>query len=244
MALITARGLRKTYWSDGADVRALDGFDLDVEAGSFVAVMGPSGSGKSTLLHMLGALDVPDAGEVTFDGRELSALSRTELAHVRRKQVGFVFQFFNLVPVLTVEENVGLPLVLDGVAETKAANRVGKILDTVGLDPQRTKLPAQLSGGEQQRAAVARAVINDPVLLLADEPTGNLDRRSGADVMSLLRSLNEKGQTLVVVTHDPTVAGFAPRVVFMRDGKLVDEMNQKGTGNPSRVLARLTALES
>jgi putative ABC transport system ATP-binding protein len=243
MALVTARGLRKTYRTDGANVYALDDIDLDVEEGSFVAVMGPSGSGKSTLLHMLGALDVPDGGEVTFGGRELSALSRTELAHVRRRQVGFVFQFFNLVPVLTVEENVGLPLVLDGVAEAKAANRVAKTLSTVGLDQQGKKLPAQLSGGEQQRAAVARAVINDPVLLLADEPTGNLDRRSGADVMSLLRSLNEEGQTLVVVTHDPTVAGFAPRVVFMRDGKLVDEMNQKGTGNPSRVLARLTALE-
>jgi putative ABC transport system ATP-binding protein len=243
MALIEARGLRKTYRGDGVDVRALDGVDLDVASGEFLAVMGPSGSGKSTLLHVLGALDTADEGTVVLDGRTLSGLSRAELADVRRQSVGIVFQFFNLVPVLTVCENVSLPSVLDGTSDTHASDRAGALLAQLGLNEASGKLPAQLSGGEQQRAAIARALINEPSVVLADEPTGNLDRTSGAEVMNLLREVNERGQTLVLVTHDPAVAAHARRVVFMRDGQLEDEIAVTGRGSPRAILAKLAALE-
>jgi putative ABC transport system ATP-binding protein len=229
--IVKARGLQKSYRSDGTVVRALDDVDVDIERGEFVAIMGPSGSGKSTLLHMLGALDVPDEGEVLLNGQELSKLSRSDLALVRRRHIGFVFQFFNLVPILTVEENVSFPAVLD------------EVLELLGINDKRCKLPGQLSGGEQQRAAIARALINSPDLVLADEPTGNLDRSSGADVMSLLRRLNEEGQTIVVVTHDPAVASFSRRILFMRDGRLVDETRLRKSGDTSAVLARLVKLE-
>jgi putative ABC transport system ATP-binding protein len=242
MSLIEARGLRKTYASDGTSVHALDGVDLDVDASEFVAVMGPSGSGKSTLLHMLGALDVPDAGSVLLSGRNLAELSRGALADVRRRCVGMVFQFFNLVPVLTAEENVSLPGVLDGKRDADARDRAGTLLERLGLGEIGRKLPSELSGGEQQRVAVARALINEPQLLLADEPTGNLDRRSGSELMSLLRKLHADGQTVVVVTHDPAIASFAHRVVFMRDGKLIDSMTVGGAGDPTPVLERLTAI--
>ncbi len=243
MAFIEARGLRKTYGTDGVDVRALDGIDLDVNVGEFLAVMGPSGSGKSTLLHMLGALDVPDEGTVQVDGQELSGLSRAELADVRRRRVGVVFQFFNLVPVLTVVENVSLPAVLDGVGDDAAQTRARDLLKTLALHDASGKLPSQLSGGEQQRAAIARALINEPSVVLADEPTGNLDRRSGAEVMTMLRDVHERGQTIVLVTHDPAVAAHARRVVFMRDGRLEDEITVTGRGSPKPILAKLAALE-
>jgi putative ABC transport system ATP-binding protein len=224
-------------------VRALDDVDVDIERGEFVAIMGPSGSGKSTLLHMLGALDVPDEGEVLLNGQELSKLSRSDLALVRRRHIGFVFQFFNLVPILTVEENVSFPAVLDGVRESSYRPKMDEVLELLGINDKRCKLPGQLSGGEQQRAAIARALINSPDLVLADEPTGNLDRSSGADVMSLLRRLNEEGQTIVVVTHDPAVASFSRRILFMRDGRLVDETRLRKSGDTSAVLARLVKLE-
>ena len=243
MSIIQARNVRKTYSGDGSDVHALDGVDLDVADGEFIAVMGPSGSGKSTLLHVLGALDVPDSGDIVLDGKDLAKLSRAELADVRRQSVGFVFQFFNLVPVLTIGENVALPAVLDGVGEKDAADRAQAVLASLGLESQEDKLPAQLSGGEQQRVAVARAVINSPALLLADEPTGNLDRASGADVLRLFGTLNDDGQTVVIVTHDPAVASHAARVVFMRDGRLVDETPIVDRGDPAVVLARLASLE-
>ena len=243
MALIEARGLRKTYSGDGVDVRALDGVDLDVGTGEFLAVMGPSGSGKSTLLHVLGALDVPDEGSIALDGRELSGLSRAQLADVRRKKVGVVFQFFNLVGVLTVGENVALPAVLDRSDDAAARSRAAALLDELGLGQSTDKLPSQLSGGEQQRAAIARALINDPAVVLADEPTGNLDRRSGIEVMAMLRRVNERGQTIVLVTHDPAVAAHARRVVFMRDGRLEDEIAVTGRGSPKPILAKLAALD-
>jgi putative ABC transport system ATP-binding protein len=242
MPAIAARGLRKTYKSDGAAVHALDGVDVEVAAGEFLAVMGPSGCGKSTLLHMLGALDVPDAGEIELDGKALADLPRKELALIRRRHVGFVFQFFNLVPVLTVEENVALPAALDGGGAPM--ERVDELLDTFGLSERRHMLPAQLSGGEQQRTAIGRALVNRPALILADEPTGNLDRSSGAEVMSLLRDLNDSGgQTMVIVTHDPAVASHAGRVVFMRDGRLVEDVRVAVRGDPSEVIATLTKLE-
>jgi putative ABC transport system ATP-binding protein len=243
VALIEARGLRKTYRGDGVDVRALDGVDLDVAAGEYVAVMGPSGSGKSTLLHVLGALDTADDGTVVLDGRALSGLGRTELADVRRELVGIVFQFFNLVGVLTVLENVSLPAVLDGSSDTQARERAAALLAELGLDDVSGKVPSHLSGGEQQRAAIARALINEPSVVLADEPTGNLDRRSGTEVMALLRDVHDRGQTIVLVTHDPAVAAHARRVVFMRDGKLEDEIAVTGRGSPRPILAKLAALE-
>jgi putative ABC transport system ATP-binding protein len=243
MMAIEAKDLWKTYRSDGTAVHALAGVDLAVEDGEFVGVMGPSGSGKSTLLHIVGGLDTPDEGRVMLEDRDLSELSRKELATVRRRHIGFVFQFFNLVPVLTVEENVALPASLDGARESSYTERLEEIFDRFGLAEHRDKLPSQLSGGEQQRVAVARALINRPAVVLADEPTGNLDRGSGADVMALLRKLHSEGQTIVVVTHDPSVASFAQRVVFMRDGKLVDEARLRTPGKTSALLSRLVKLE-
>jgi putative ABC transport system ATP-binding protein len=236
---IEARGLKKSYETSGAVVRALDGIDIDVGVGTFVAVMGPSGSGKSTLLHVLGALDTADEGEVTLAGRSLTGLSRKELALIRRREVGFVFQFFNLVPVLTAEENAMLPATLDRGDTDVARSRLEGIFAMLDITDQRDKLPAQLSGGEQQRAAIARALVNDPAVVLADEPTGNLDRASGDDVMALLRRLHSDGKTVVVVTHDPGVASNADRVVFVRDGKIVDE----ASGSKRGLLERMVELE-
>ena len=244
MSAISAKGLRKTYRSGGTAVDAIHAVDLDVESGEFVAVMGPSGSGKSTLLHILGALDKPDEGEVYVDGNPISGLSRRELALIRRRHIGFVFQFFNLVAVLTVEENVSLPAVLDGAKASQYGPRMEELFELFGLTVHRHKLPSQLSGGEQQRVAIARALVNEPAVILADEPTGNLDRASGNDVMTLLRRLNADGQTIVVVTHDPAVASFSRRVVFMRDGRLVDETRLEETGEPGAILSRLVQLES
>jgi ABC-type lipoprotein export system ATPase subunit len=243
MAIIEARGLRKTYRSDGTAVTALNGVDLTIADGEFVAVMGPSGSGKSTLLHMLGALDVPDEGEVMLEGRSLAGLPPVELARVRRRSVGFVFQLFNLVPVLTVAENVELPASLDGVSDAERAERVDRLLVQLGIDARRDLLPSQISGGEQQRAAIARALVNEPSVILGDEPTGNLDRASGRDVMARLAQMNDAGQTIVIVTHDPAVAAYARRVIFMQDGALVDEVIPQRRGSTSAILARLTELE-
>jgi ABC-type lipoprotein export system ATPase subunit len=244
MAMIEARGLRKTYRGHGTDVRALDGVDIVVADGEFVAIMGPSGSGKSTLLHVLGALDVPDEGDVVLGGCSLTGLSLAELAAIRRQRVGFVFQLFNLVPVLTVAENIELPAALDGAREDARRARVDALLERLDLADRRDLLPSQISGGEQQRAAIARALVNEPAAVLADEPTGNLDRRNGIEVMALLRTLNDAGQTIVLVTHDPGVAAHARRVVFMRDGRLEDEIAVTGRGSPRPILAKLAALDT
>ena len=239
---IEARDLRKAYRTDAGEVVALDGVDLSVRAGEFVAVMGPSGSGKSTLLHVLGGLDQADDGDVAVSEKSLGSLSRKELALVRRHEVGFVFQFFNLVPVLTAEENVVLPATLDGRKDH--SERVSELFGLLEISAVRDKLPAQLSGGEQQRVAIARALINDPAVVLADEPTGNLDQTSGTQVMSLLRRLNESGKTIVLVTHDPAVAAFARRVVFVRDGKIVDETAVDAADDRRAVVQRLVDLQA
>jgi ABC-type lipoprotein export system ATPase subunit len=244
MAMIVATGLRKTYRGSGTDVHALDGVDLSVRQGEFVAVMGPSGSGKSTLLHVLGALDVPDEGEVSLDGRSLLGLAPDELAEVRRRRVGFVFQLFNLVPVLTVAENIELPAALDGAKDDVRDERVSRLIDQLGLAGRRDLLPSQISGGEQQRAAIARALVNEPAVILGDEPTGNLDRASGRDVMDRFAGMSDAGQTIIIVTHDPSVASYARRVVFMQDGRLVDEVAPARRGSTSAILARLTELEN
>jgi putative ABC transport system ATP-binding protein len=219
------QNLTKTYGSGQAQVVALDDVTLDIHRGEFTAVMGPSGSGKSTLMHCCAALDTATSGSVFIGDTDLSRLKDKELTRLRRDQVGFVFQSFNLVPTLTAEENILLPLSIAG--RKPDAEWYRTVIDTVGLGDRLDHRPNQLSGGQQQRVAVARALASRPSIVFADEPTGNLDSRSGAEVLSLLRrSVDEFGQTIVMVTHDPVAAAFTDRVVFLADGKVVDEMRE------------------
>ncbi|MBN1976106.1 MAG: ABC transporter ATP-binding protein [Anaerolineae bacterium] len=214
-------GLARRYKMGDTSVDALQGVDLEIGRGEFVALVGPSGSGKSTVLNLVGGLDRPTAGEIWIDGKELSASDEKALTRHRRQHVGFVFQSFNLLPRLTAEENVALPLMFGGVPEKERRARARELLERVGLAERLTHRPTQLSGGEQQRVAIARALVGHPALLLADEPTGNLDTTTGVEIMRLLKELNqEHGLTLLVVTHDPEVAAFADRVVRLRDGQV------------------------
>jgi len=221
-AAIEVRDVTKVFGSGEARVEALAGVNLRVAHGEFVAIMGPSGSGKSTLLHLIGALDLPTSGSIRVGADDLSTLDDNRLTLLRRRRIGFVFQAFNLLDVLTAEENVALPLEVDGQADALAA--AAEALAQVGLAHRRAHLPGQLSGGEQQRVAIARALVMNPLLLLADEPTGNLDSNHGDQVMALLRSLaDERGQTIVMVTHHPGHAALADRLVRLRDGRVVEE---------------------
>jgi putative ABC transport system ATP-binding protein len=214
-------GLARRYKMGDTFVDALRGVDLEIARGEFVALVGPSGSGKSTVLNLIGGLDRPTAGEIWIDGVELSASDEKALTRHRRQHVGFVFQSFNLLPRLTAEENVALPLMFSGVAENERRARARTLLERVGLGARLTHCPTQLSGGEQQRVAIARALVGQPALLLADEPTGTLDTTTGGEIMRLLKDLNqEHGLTLLVVTHDPEVAAFADRVIRLRDGQV------------------------
>jgi putative ABC transport system ATP-binding protein len=225
MAVVATEKLSKTYLLGKHQVEALGGVDFVVESGDFVAIMGPSGSGKSTLLHLIGGLDKPSNGEIHLAGQRLSLLKDNQITLLRRRNVGFVFQFFNLLPTLTAEENITLPLLIDGKSIQKYSERLNKLLDLIGLSDRRRHKPEQLSGGEQQRVALARALITEPAIVLADEPTGNLDTKTGTTIMELLRrSCDELGQTIVVVSHDPRAASFASRVVFLRDGSVVNEL--------------------
>lgn len=200
-------------------VQALRGVSFNVTEGEFLAVLGPSGSGKSTLLHLVGCLDRPDDGEILFEGRNVLMLSDDELAELRLKGIGFVFQFFNLLSRLTALENVMLPLILAGVSDREAYEKAQKLLELVGLGERLNHRPAELSGGEQQRVAIARALINNPKLVLADEPTGNLDTKSGWEIVNLMKKLNEEmKQTFIVVTHDPQIAEVANRIIYLKDG--------------------------
>ena len=220
MSILETRELRKFYGSGETEVRALDGVNLSVEQGDFVAVVGTSGSGKSTLLHMLGGLDRPTSGTVTVDGRELSALKDEELTIFRRRKIGFVFQNYNLVPVLNVYENIVLPIQLDGRQPDQ--DYLNRIIETLGLGRKLQNLPNNLSGGQQQRVAIARALAAKPAILLADEPTGNLDSRTSQDVMSLLKVTGQKfGQTIVMITHNEEIAQMADRIVRIEDGRIV-----------------------
>ncbi len=229
MAVVETRGLTKVYGSGDTAVRALDGVDLTIDEGEFVAVMGPSGCGKSTLLNLIGGLDVPSSGSVLLDGKEIAAMSDDELTRIRRERLGFVFQFFNLIPVLSAAENAGLPLVLDGVKMVDASARAEEWLARVGLADRAASRPDQLSGGQQQRVAVARALVAEPALVLADEPTGNLDSKSSAEIAALLRQVSaEWGRAVLMVTHDPRIAAHADRIVFMRDGRVVDDARIAG----------------
>ena len=220
MTILETKDLRKVYGSGNTEVRALDGVNLTVEKGEFVAVVGTSGSGKSTLLHMLGGLDRPTGGTVTVDGRELSALKDEELTIFRRRKIGFVFQNYNLVPVLNVYENIVLPIQLDGRQPDQ--DYLNRIIETLGLGRKLQNLPNNLSGGQQQRVAIARALAAKPAILLADEPTGNLDSRTSQDVMSLLKVTGQKfGQTIVMITHNEEIAQMADRIVRIEDGRIM-----------------------
>ena len=220
MTILETKDLRKIYGSGEAEVRALDGVNLSVEEGEFVAVVGSSGSGKSTLLHMLGGLDRPSSGTVTVDGRELSTLKDEELTIFRRRKIGFVFQSYNLVPVLNVWENMVLPVELDGGKIDKAY--MDQIARTLGLETRLASLPNTLSGGQQQRVAIARALAAKPAIILADEPTGNLDSRTSQDVMGLLKITSERfSQTIVMITHNEELAQMADRTVRIEDGRIV-----------------------
>ena len=240
-ALLRARGLRKDYGKGDGLVRAVDEVDLDVAPGETLAVMGPSGCGKSTLLHLLGGLDRPSAGELWLSDRRIDRLSERALAGLRRREIGFVFQAFHLMDELTARENIELPALLDGRSPRQARRRARDLLDRVGLADRADHLPSALSGGQRQRVAIARALINDPLVVLADEPTGNLDSAATLDVLRLFDQLHASGLTLVIVTHDERVAATADRLVSMRDGALVDETRLTGGGR--RNFADLLRLE-
>jgi ABC-type lipoprotein export system ATPase subunit len=239
--VLAARALRKEYGREAGLVRAVDGVDLTVAAGETLAVMGPSGCGKSTLLHLLGGLDRPSAGEIWLAGQRVDSMGERALARLRREAVGFVFQAFHLMDELTAVENVELPALLAGISPRKARRRAAGLLDQVGLAHRAGFLPAALSGGQRQRVAVARALANQPLVVLADEPTGNLDSEATLDVLRLFDTLHSAGQTLVIVTHDARIAATADRLISMRDGAFVDETRL--TGGSAGNLGRLAGLE-
>jgi putative ABC transport system ATP-binding protein len=245
MAVLEAKSLSKRYQMGQQTVSALGGVDFVVEKGEFVAIMGPSGSGKSTLLHLLGGLDKPSEGEITLAGHKLSLLNDKKSTLVRRHNVGFVFQFFNLLPTLTAQENITLPLIIDGKNPRKVQKRLEALLELVGLTDRARHKPDQLSGGEQQRVALARALITEPAIVLADEPTGNLDSKTGIMIMELLRrSCDELGQTIIVVSHDPRAASYADRVVLLRDGLVENKLQfDRETETPQKLRTILEALE-
>jgi len=220
-AALAMRGVRKTFEAENAPVRALRGVDLSVQRGEFVALMGPSGCGKSTLLNLVAGLDIPDEGEITVAGEAVTGRSEDELARMRRRHIGLVFQFFNLLESMTVLENVALPAVIAGRRRKMAETRAADLLDLLGIGDKAGAVPGVLSGGQRQRLAIARALANEPTLLLADEPTGALDSEGGEEVIELLSRLHRSGQTIVLVTHDAGVAAAAGRVVRMRDGRIV-----------------------
>jgi putative ABC transport system ATP-binding protein len=240
-ALLSCRDLHKTYGKDAGLVRAVDGVDLDIAAGETVAIMGPSGCGKSTLLHLLGGLDRPSGGEVRLAGRRVDQMSERALARLRQDAVGFVFQAFHLMDELTAVENVELPALLAGRPARTARRRATALLDRVGLADRARFLPAALSGGQRQRVAIARALANEPLVVLADEPTGNLDSAAALEVLRLFDSLHAAGQTLVIVTHDARIAATADRMISMRDGAFTDETRL--TGGTRGDLGALAGLE-
>jgi putative ABC transport system ATP-binding protein len=220
---IRVKGLKKHYQMGGTTVRALDGLDLDIDAHTFTVVMGPSGSGKSTLLYLLGGLDRATAGEISLDGARLDQMDENALALFRRRSMGFIFQSFNLIPSMSAVENVAFPMQFAGVTAAQRNERARDLLKQVGLEQRGDHRPTELSGGQQQRVAIARALVNNPSLVLADEPTGNLDTSSGAAVMQLLSDLHRSGRTVLVVTHDPRMTRFATHKIFLLDGQIVSE---------------------
>lgn len=234
--LIQVSGLKRHYEMGGTIVRALDGVDIEIPAHTFTVVMGPSGSGKSSLLYLLGGLDRPTSGEITVNGERLDQMDENALALFRRKTMGFIFQSFNLVASMSALENVAFPMQFSGVAVSQRNEKAKSLLEQVGLAERSHHKPSELSGGQQQRVAVARALVNDPMLIFADEPTGNLDSQSGITVMQMLSELHKSGRTVLVVTHDPRMTRFATNKIFLLDGKIVSEAEyQSATMDPLQV---------
>jgi putative ABC transport system ATP-binding protein len=223
MSMISMKGISKNYEMGDAMVHALRGLDLEVEKGEFMSIVGPSGSGKSTLMNLIGCLDRPSEGEYYLDGEKVSELNDDELAHIRNKKIGFVFQTFNLLPRTNCLHNVELPLLYSNVPRKEREKRALDMLTRVGLGERVHHNPNELSGGERQRVAIARALVNDPAIVLADEPTGNLDSRTGTEIMALFTQLNKEGKTIVLVTHERYIADYSNRIITLRDGKVVIE---------------------
>ena len=222
-AVITLEGIKKTYVNGKLTVPVLHGIDLSIYEGEFTSIMGPSGSGKSTFMNILGCLDRPTEGSYRLDGQEVAHLSDDELAYVRNKRIGFVFQSFNLLPKLTALDNVALPMVYAGVSKQERKERASQLLTELGLGTRLDHMPAELSGGQRQRVAIARALANDPAIIMADEPTGNLDSKASLDVMHIFTELYEQGRTIILVTHEPDIAEYARRNVVLRDGLIVED---------------------
>lgn len=222
MIILETKNLKKTYGKDASIVNALDGVDLQINKGEFLAIVGASGSGKSTLMHILGAVDRPTSGEVLVNGENINKLNETNLAIFRRRQVGLIYQFYNLIPILNVEENITLPILLDGKEVEK--EYLEELIELLGLKKRINHLPNQLSGGEQQRVSIGRALINRPSIILADEPTGNLDSKNGKEIIELLKGLNKKfNQTIIMITHDQKIAMEANRIITIADGKIIKD---------------------
>ena len=225
MALVELRNISKIYHLGGEEIRALDDVTLDIASGEFISIIGPSGSGKSTLMHILGCLDSPTRGTLQLDGTMIHAASSRQLAAIRNRKIGFVFQFFNLLPKLSVLQNVELPMVYSGLSARQRRERSLDALKLVGMENRAKHRPSQLSGGQQQRTAIARALVNNPRLLFADEPTGNLDSHTGEVILDLFRQLNREGRTIILVTHDPEIAAVTPRRIEIRDGRIAPEVD-------------------
>jgi putative ABC transport system ATP-binding protein len=230
MALVELRNVSKIYHLGGEEIRALDDLSLDIDAGEFISIIGPSGSGKSTLMHILGCLDTPTRGKLKLDGTEIQGATKAELARIRNQKIGFVFQFFNLLPKLNVLQNVELPMIYSGVSAKERRDRSMDALKLVGLENRSKHRPMQLSGGQQQRVAIARALVNSPKIVFADEPTGNLDSHTGEAILTLFRKLSEEGRTIALVTHDPEIAAVTPRQIEIRDGKVAKQVDARLAG--------------
>src|SRR5260370_26194698 len=243
MQLVRTESLTKIFGDSSQPVRALQDVNLTVDDGEFVAVMGPSGSGKSTLMHLIGGLERPTSGKILLHDKDLNTMSDDDLSRLRRPQLGFVFQFYNLIPVLTARENVAMPLILDGVPAAEALKRSGEAVARVGIADRSQHRPAELSGGQQQRVALARALVNNPALILGDEPTGNLDSHASDEVVQLLRRASDDwGRTVILVTHDPRIAAYADRIVFLKDGQIVDENLLKGQADAEQIRGKLSRI--
>src|SRR5213083_2779057 len=234
MALVELRNVSKIYHLGGEEIRALDDLSLDIQEGEFISIIGPSGSGKSTLMHILGCLDSPTSGTIKLDGTMIHDAPRSELARIRNRKIGFVFQFFNLLPKLNVLQNVELPMVYSACSARERRDRAMAALKLVELENRARHRPMQLSGGQQQRAAIARALVNNPKIVFADEPTGNLDSHTGEAILALFRKLSQEGRTIALVTHDPEIAAVTPRRIEIRDGKIAQRVDAKlaGLGRP------------
>lgn len=234
MPLLELRDIHKTYHLGGETIRALDGVSLDIDSGEFISIIGPSGSGKSTLMHIIGCLDSPTSGTINLDGVMIHNASARQLASIRNKKIGFVFQFFNLLPKLTVRQNVELPMIYSGLSSKERRERAMNALESVDMEDRSKHRPSQLSGGQQQRTAIARALVNNPKIIFADEPTGNLDSNTGERILQMFDKLHTEGKTVMLVTHDPDIAAVTPRRIEIRDGKIANEIDPKLSGQTPR----------